>query len=119
MAIVHASADVPVNGDSIPVATDDPATADIVENEKTWVDARISIVESGVNPVGVPHTFNVTVEMTADGSTWVPVVGVNVTPRLDPLSTAGSITSTPPYTTNAQGQVFVTVNSSTVGTDRA
>ena len=33
-----------------------------VSNQKTWVDARISITPTDVNEVGAPHTFTVKVE---------------------------------------------------------
>jgi uncharacterized repeat protein (TIGR01451 family) len=82
--------------------------------EKDWVDARISIIESGVNPVGQPHDFTVTVEKYLGESTgWVPAAGVNVTPT---HSGVGSITSTGPYVTDGSGQVTVTVNSNVAGT---
>jgi uncharacterized repeat protein (TIGR01451 family) len=82
--------------------------------EKEWVDARISIFESGVNPVGQSHDFTVTVEKYLGESTgWVPAAGVNVTPA---HSGVGSITSTGPYVTDGSGQVTVTVNSYVPGT---
>jgi hypothetical protein len=55
VAYVHASASVPVGGEFIEVATDGYG-AWIVDNEKTWVDARISIEESGTNPVNTATT---------------------------------------------------------------
>jgi len=82
--------------------------------EKKWVDARISIFESGVNPVGQSHDFTITVEKFLSESTdWVPAAGVNVTPT---HSGVGFITSTGPYVTDGSGQVTVTVNSYVVGT---
>jgi hypothetical protein len=112
-AHVNASANVPVDSGFINVATDGYG-AFVVDNEKNWVDARISIAENATNPVGTPHTFNVTVEMN-DGGGWDPAVGVNVTPWLLGGS-VGSIVSTPPYITDSSGMVFVTVNSSVPGT---
>jgi hypothetical protein len=112
-AHVDASANVPVDSGFITVATDGYG-AFVVDNEKDWVDARISIEESDTNPVGTPHTFNVTVEMN-DGGGWDPAVGVNVTPWLLGGS-VGSIVSSPPYITDGSGMVFVTVNSSVPGT---
>jgi len=82
--------------------------------EKDWVDARISIFESGVNPVGQPHDFTITVEKYLDeGTGWIPATGVNVTPT---HSGVGSITSSSPYVTDGLGQVTVTVNSAVAGT---
>jgi len=82
--------------------------------EKYWVDARISIVESGVNPVGVEHDFTITVEkFFSEDPGWEPAAGVNVTPT---HSGAGSIQSTGPYITDSLGQVTVTVNSAVAGT---
>jgi hypothetical protein len=109
---VQASATVNVGGINITVATNGYGAHDI-DNVKTWVDARISIVESGTNPVGTPHTFNVTVEKNL-GAGWVAAVGVNVTPWLL-AGSVGNITSTGPYVTDGSGKVFVTVNSSVVG----
>ena len=80
--------------------------------QKTWVDARISIVESGTNPVNTAHNFTVTVEKN-DGTGWSAAVGVNVTPS---ISGVGSITSSGPYITNGSGQVIITVNSAVAGT---
>jgi uncharacterized repeat protein (TIGR01451 family) len=82
--------------------------------EKYWVDARISIVESGVNPIGVEHDFTITVEkFFSEDPGWEPAAGVNVTPT---HSGAGSIQSTGPYITDSLGQVTVTVNSAVAGT---
>jgi|GEM_PF-2278784 len=82
--------------------------------EKDWVDARITIVESGVNLVDQPHDFTITIEKYLGESTgWVPAAGVNVTPT---HSGVGSITSTGPYMTDGSGQVTVTVNSNVAGT---
>ncbi|MGB5924587.1 MAG: hypothetical protein WBH01_00615, partial [Dehalococcoidia bacterium] len=112
-AWVHASATVDVDGVDIDVATNGYG-AWAVDNEKTWVDARISIEESDTNPVNTAHNFTVTVEMN-DGDGWDPAVGIDVTPWLDGSSTAGAIISAPPYTTDGSGQVIVTVNSAVAG----
>jgi uncharacterized repeat protein (TIGR01451 family) len=82
--------------------------------KKHWVDARISIVESGVNPVGVEHVFTITVEkFFSEDPGWEPAVGVNVTPA---HTGVGSIQSAGPYITNSLGQVTVIVNSAVTGT---
>ncbi len=105
-ATVHASATV----GSVAVATNGYG-AFLVHNQKTWVDARISIVESATNPVDTPHNFTVTVEQN-DGAGWDPAVGVSVTGSTD----FGTITSTNPALTNASGQMTITVNSAIPGT---
>lgn len=62
---VDASGTVNVGGVNINVATDGYGAHDI-SNQKTWVDANITITPDGTNPVNVPHTFTVTV-MKDDG----------------------------------------------------
>ncbi|MDR9460057.1 MAG: hypothetical protein RI591_07965, partial [Dehalococcoidia bacterium] len=109
-ATVHASGTVNVGGINIAVATDGYG-AYTVSNQKTWVDARISIVESGTNPVGTPHDFTVTVEQN-EGTGWIAAPGVSVNGSTD----FGTIWSTLPATTNASGQMTITVNSSVAGT---
>jgi uncharacterized repeat protein (TIGR01451 family) len=111
---VTAQAAFSVDGTAFDISTDDSGDNSGPAG-KTWVDARISIEESGTNPVNTAHNFTVTVEMN-DGDGWDPVVGINVTPWLDGSSTAGAIISAPPYTTDGLGQVIVTVNSATAGT---
>jgi hypothetical protein len=109
-ATVDASASVTVNGFPIDVATDGYGAL-VVDNQKTWVDARISIEESATNPVGTPHNFTVTVEQN-DGAGWDPAAGVSVTGSTD----FGTITSTNPAVTNGLGQMTITVNSAIPGT---
>ena len=55
-----------------------------VHNQKTWVDARISITPSGTNKVNDPHTFTVTVEKNS-GAGFVAAAGVTVTPTIGGL----------------------------------
>ena len=82
--------------------------------KKYWVDARISIFESGVNPIGVEHDFTITVEKYfSEDPGWEPAAGVNVTPT---HTGVGSIQSTGPYISDSLGQVTVTVNSAVAGT---
>jgi hypothetical protein len=80
--------------------------------QKTWVDARISIVESGTNPVNTAHNFTVTVE-SHNGTSWAPASGVSVNGN---ITGVGSITSTLPANTNGSGQIIITVNSAVAGT---
>jgi hypothetical protein len=107
---VDASGTVTVGGIPILVETDGYGAHDI-DNEKTWVDAHISIVESGTNPVNTPHNFTVTVEKN-DGTGWVAADGVSVLGSTN----FGTITSLNPDTTDSAGQMTITVNSATPGT---
>jgi len=76
-------------------------------------NARISIEKSATNTVNEPHDFTITIEKNqGDGAGWVPAADVTVAPG---HSGIGSITSTPPYTTDALGQVTITVNSAVPG----
>jgi hypothetical protein len=79
---------------------------------KHWVDARISIGDSGVNLIGDPHTFTVTVEKN-DGTAWLAASDVSIAAI---LTGVGSITSTNPTIANEFGQVTFTVNSNVAGT---
>src|SRR5437763_15814856 len=58
---VNVQADVPVSTVSVHVDTNGHGAFQ-VSNQKTWVDARISIGQTGTNPAGSPHTFTVTLE---------------------------------------------------------
>jgi hypothetical protein len=108
---LDATCAVSVGGITVNVDTNGYGAYDI-SNEKTWVDARISIYESGVNPVGQPHDFTITVEKYFDESTgWIPAAGVNVTGT----TTFGILTGSP-APTNSEGKVTFTVNSYVAGT---
>ena len=110
-ATVNASGNVVVGGVTIPVATNGAnAYVGHISNQKTWVDARISIGTSGTNQVGHPHTFTVTVEQN-DGTGWGAASGVDVTGATD----FGTLT-TGTCTTNGSGQCDLVVTSSTPGT---
>ena len=73
---MHASGTVTVGGVSVAVATNGYGAHD-VSNAKTWVDARITIGQSGVNQVGDPHTFTVFVEKNNGLTGWQPAAGVD------------------------------------------
>ena len=77
---VNASGTVVVGGISIPVATNGYGAHDI-SNVKTWVDARITIGQSGVNQVNHAHTFTVFVEKNDGLTGWQPADGVTITSR--------------------------------------
>jgi hypothetical protein len=117
VATVDASATVTVSGVPIDVATDGYGAHDI-SNEKTWVDAQISIAPSAVNEVGEDHTFTVTVEADhGDGDGFVAAPGVDVTAILSALSTTGTISggtcATDP--TDSAGKCTVVVSSDVAG----
>jgi uncharacterized repeat protein (TIGR01451 family) len=107
---VQASATVNVGGINIDVATNGYGAHDIA-NVKAWVDARISIGESGTNPINTAHNFTVTVEKN-DGSGWVAASGVSVTGS---ISGVGSITSTNPANTDVNGHMTITITSAVAG----
>ena len=108
---VDASGTVNVGGINIAVATNGYGAHDIA-NVKTWVNARISIVESGTNPVNTTHNFTVTVEKN-DGTGWVAASGVSVTGS---ITGVGSITSTNPANTDGSGHMTITITSAVPGT---
>ena len=66
---VSAMSEIELGGVTIDIETDGEG-----ENsgpaEKTWIDARISIGDDGVNLIGDPHTFTARVEIN-DGTGWV------------------------------------------------
>ena len=113
VSTVQASGTVTIGTVSIPVATNGYGAHDI-QNTKTWVDARITISQSGTNPVGQAHTFTVTVEKNL-GSGWVAANGVTITSTTNFGNITGG-TCGPTGPTNASGQCTVTVNSNTAGT---
>ncbi len=81
----------------------------------TAVDARITIGQSGTNPVNSPHTFTVFVEKN-DGTGWSAASGVTINST---ASGVGSITGGscgPTGATSAAGTCTVIVNSSVPGT---
>ena len=110
---LDATCAVSVGGITVNVDTNGYGAYDI-SNEKTWVDARISIYESGVNRVGTPHTFTVHIEKNeGKGAGWVNAFGISVNGT---ISGVGSITSTLPAITDANGEITITVNSAVAGT---
>jgi hypothetical protein len=111
---VNASATVNVSGVNINVATDGYG-AFTVSNVKTWVDARISIAESGTNGITEPHTFTVTVEKN-DGSGWVAAADVTVTASETGVGDiTGGTCDGVGADTDISGQCTIIVNSATAG----
>jgi hypothetical protein len=110
---VNASASVPINGNGkkVDVSTSGYGAHD-VSNEKTWVDARISIEASGTNDVGDPHTFTVTLEQH-DGTGWGPAGNVPV--AVEELGVGEITGQTCAGGTTAEGTCTVTVNSQIAG----
>ena len=81
--------------------------------------AHISISPSGVNAVGGPHTFTVTVTQNI-GGTETPVAGAHPTVTLTAAGgaavAAGKVDTCATTGTNAAGQCTVTFTSNTAGT---
>ena len=111
---VNASGTVVVGGVSIPVATDGYGAHD-VSNQKTYVDARITIGTSATNPVGKAHTFTVLVEKN-DGTGWTPASGATITSTATGVGSITGGTCGPTGTTGAAGTCTVIINSSVPGT---
>src|SRR5207244_4086949 len=74
----NVEADVPVSGLTIHVATNGSGAFNI-SNQKTWVDARITIQQSGTNEAGSPHTFTVTLTKDLGNGTFVAANGATIT----------------------------------------
>ena len=110
---VNASGTVTVGGVDIDVATDGYGAHDI-SNEKTWVDARITISQSGTNQVGAPHTFTVFVEKN-DGTSWSPADGVTIDSTAVGVGSITGGTCGPTGPTNGSGECTVTVTSNVPG----
>jgi len=122
----NASATIVIDGVSIDRDTDPESPTpqgDCAPNcgsaTKTWVDANISIGPDGVNEVGDPHTFTVTVNQdSGDGTGMQPAVGATITPTL--VNSGGSTAQITGGTcdggvTDSDGQCTIIVNSPTAG----
>ncbi|MBA2383191.1 MAG: DUF11 domain-containing protein, partial [Actinobacteria bacterium] len=110
---VHASGTVTVGGVAIAVATNGYGAHD-VSNGKTWVDARITIGTTGVNQVGDPHTFTVSVEKN-DGTGWSDAAGVTINSTSTGVGSITGGTCGPTGPTNAVGDCTIIVNSNVAG----
>jgi uncharacterized repeat protein (TIGR01451 family) len=78
---------------------------------KTYRQYRILAEPDATNLVGNPHTFTFTVQYT-EGGEWADLVGSTVTFG---ASAPGTISSTNPCVTDADGECDVTVSSPTTG----
>jgi hypothetical protein len=88
------------------------------QNAALGVDARISIVASGTNLVGDPHTFTVTVEKN-DGSGYGPAANVTVSTTEVGVGSIDLAASTcDDSVTDGAGQCVVVVTSTVPGTSR-
>lgn len=113
---VTATVDVMVLGVSLQRTTDGLGSNDD-PGEKTWVDARISIGDDGVNLIGDPHTFTALVEIN-DGSGWVDAPDGTEVEFTTDFGTFGSILDPAEMTKTVEtvdGEATVTLNSGTPG----
>src|SRR6185436_3573565 len=111
---VTASGTVTVNEVAIPVSTSGYGAHDI-SNVKTFVDARITISQSGTNQVNHAHTFLVLVEKN-DSTGWTPASGVTIASTSTGVGSITGGTCGPTGPTAANGTCTVIVNSTTPGT---
>jgi hypothetical protein len=110
----HAKASIPVF-QYVLVRETDGQGGNSKDAVKTYVDARISIVDSAVNEVGDSHTFTVTIGMD-DGTGWSPAQGVTVTITF-PGGAPGTVDASDCEVngTDADGVCLVTINSDVAG----
>jgi hypothetical protein len=81
---------------------------------KTWWDYRATVEADAVNPIDESHTFDVTVERTADGETWLPALDGTI---VDAVWTGvGAVSDEACSTGTVDGTCTVTVSSSVKGT---
>ncbi len=104
---------VPGDGNTnVTRTTGDGVSGDGDSATKTWVAAKISISPNGTNAVGVHHTFTVHLDFDlGDGSGFVAASGRTVSTSV----TSGTCTfvGASSGTTNASGNLDVTITSST------
>src|SRR5205823_3540565 len=86
---VNVQADVPVSTVSVHVDSNGHGAFQ-VSNQKTWVDARITIQQSGTNQAGSPHTFTVTFTKDLCPARFAAELGATV--AAVSISGAGAIT---------------------------
>jgi hypothetical protein len=116
VTVIDATTTVTVGGVSLTRSTGDGLTGDSADAQKTWVNARISIQQSGTNPINSPHTFVVTVQKDlGDGAGFVAAAGVTVTSSLTGVGGITGGTCGPSGPTNGSGQCTVIVNSAVAG----
>src|SRR3989344_677719 len=111
---VNASAVVGIGNINIAVATDGNGAFNI-SNIKTWVDARITISQSGTNPVNSPHTFTVFVEKNDGIVGWVDASGVTISSSITGTGSITGGTCGPSGPTDVNGECTVQINSPTPG----
>ncbi|MBI3913840.1 MAG: prealbumin-like fold domain-containing protein [Chloroflexi bacterium] len=113
---VSASANVSVGNEARTVSTDGQAGSSGPAN-KLWVDARILIAPNGVNEIGKPHTFTVSVLKNAgDGAGYVAATNQAVLVTLTNSNGANAVVSANSCnSTDGNGKCSVTFASSTAG----
>ena len=120
---IHATTTFSVGGVSLTRATDGTG-GNSVDANKVFVDAYITIAPDATNPVGVPHTFTVTVNKNLGlGGGYVAAAGEHVDFTLTNggnavavLDAASSTCDNAGANTNASGQCTITFVSHTPGT---
>ena len=80
---------------------------------KDWIDVRLSLdPSSATNQIGDDHVFTATLEVTTNGSDWLPLSGKTVAFAI--TSGPGSLSSSSAIT-DSNGEATVTLSSSVVG----
>lgn len=82
-------------------------------SRKVYVDAFITIAETAVNPLNVPHTFTITVTSIPSGAS--PVVFGAITTTLSPVPGSVSSTCATPVVNGNKATCTLTINSSVAG----
>jgi len=110
---IHGTTTFLVGGVSLTRSTNTAGNGTDVE--KIYVDARISIAESGTNGITEPHTFTVKVEKN-DGSGWVAAADETVTASETGVGDiTGGTCDGVDADTDINGQCTIIVNSATAG----
>jgi hypothetical protein len=113
---IHATVTLSLGTPSVNItrATGDGLSGDSNDTHKTWVDAKISIGQNGVNEIGNPHTFTGHVDVNpGTGFVNAPIgTVINFTIASGP----GTLSASNCTTTDASGSCSITLTSATVGT---
>ncbi|HXL42746.1 MAG TPA: hypothetical protein VN960_01670, partial [Gaiellaceae bacterium] len=112
----HASSALSVAGSAAFTVATDSSGLNSADAVKTYVDAKISITPSGVNPLGATHTFTGHVEINAGNGSWVNAPnGTSISFTID--SGPGAFQTANPCTTSGgSGSCTVDLKSLVAGT---